>query len=125
MRAACLALVASQAFFGKQKCHAIPETKGLCLRSSLEVHDKIALDVTQKLSQKEARCEQLRRALNLFMFMVLAHWAEHLTQAYQLQRLAQAVVDGEVDFSASSEVVIELLTKVRGIERLHALSRLP
>src|SRR6476661_5871744 len=25
-----------------------------------------------------------RRALNLFMFIVLAHWAEHLAQAYQV-----------------------------------------
>jgi hypothetical protein len=25
-----------------------------------------------------------RRALNLFMFVVLAHWAEHLAQAYQI-----------------------------------------
>ncbi|HWF89747.1 MAG TPA: hypothetical protein VN659_12975, partial [Pyrinomonadaceae bacterium] len=25
-----------------------------------------------------------KRALNVFMFIVLAHWAEHLTQAYQI-----------------------------------------
>src|SRR5687768_6052778 len=25
-----------------------------------------------------------KRALNLFMFIVLAHWAEHLSQAYQI-----------------------------------------
>jgi AraC family transcriptional regulator, regulatory protein of adaptative response / DNA-3-methyladenine glycosylase II len=35
----------------------------------------------------------------------------------KLRRLAQAVVDGEVDFSASSECVIESLTKVTRIER--------
>ena len=34
-----------------------------------------------------------------------------------LRRLAQAVIDGEVNFNASSEGVIESLTKVRGIER--------
>ena len=34
-----------------------------------------------------------------------------------LRRLAQAVIDSEVDFNASSEGVIESLTKVRGIER--------
>lgn len=28
-----------------------------------------------------------RRALNLFMFIVLAHWAEHLTQAFQIYLL--------------------------------------
>ena len=28
-----------------------------------------------------------RRALNLFMFIVLAHWAEHLAQAYQIYLL--------------------------------------
>ena len=34
-----------------------------------------------------------------------------------LRRLAHAVVDGDVDFSASSESVIESLTKVKGVER--------
>jgi len=34
-----------------------------------------------------------------------------------LRKLAQAVVDGEVDFSASSECVIKSLTKVPGIDR--------
>ena len=28
-----------------------------------------------------------KRALNLFMFVVLAHWAEHLAQAYQIYLL--------------------------------------
>lgn len=37
-------------------------------------------------------CERLssvwhRRALNVFMFIVLAHWAEHLAQAYQVYAL--------------------------------------
>jgi len=31
-----------------------------------------------------------KRALNLFMFVVLAHWAEHLAQAYQIYVLGWA-----------------------------------
>ena len=31
-----------------------------------------------------------KRALNLFMFIVLAHWAEHLTQAFQIYVLGWA-----------------------------------
>lgn len=31
-----------------------------------------------------------RRSLNLFMFIVLAHWAEHLTQAFQIYVLGWA-----------------------------------
>lgn len=31
-----------------------------------------------------------KRALNLFMFIVLAHWAEHLAQAYQIYVLGWA-----------------------------------
>src|SRR4026208_1118911 len=70
---------------GSKKCHALSAARGSYLRYSR--HSKHRhLHMESSLYQK-LNSVWHKRALNLFMLIVLAHWAEHLAQAYQIHVL--------------------------------------